>query len=242
MPTGSPTHIGVLRPRSGSRQRALSSPRPVRPWLTSASRRCGPGARRAPRRPRLPRSSPTTSASRGTGRRRASRSGKAGTGSPAACIAGVAHRRRHRAAVAAFLAASCLTSWPPRSPWPRRSAGSGTGSARSLRPARRPSPGRSADHRRSTAPPATRTCAAGPPGVPQRGALETGACRAPRPLRASTTREVDPDRLFARDVVGDALGRLGVEVLRIDPASHILGIRVNIWVTVLAVPWPLDGC
>ena len=36
-------------------------------------------------------------------------------------------------------------------------------------------------------------------------------------------------------VVGYGLGRLWVEALRIDPASHILGIRVNIWVSVLAI-------
>ena len=44
-----------------------------------------------------------------------------------------------------------------------------------------------------------------------------------------------PGRLFALYVVGYGLGRLWVEALRIDPASHILGIRVNIWVSVLAI-------
>jgi prolipoprotein diacylglyceryl transferase len=44
-----------------------------------------------------------------------------------------------------------------------------------------------------------------------------------------------PGRLFGLYVVGYGLGRLWVEALRIDPASHILGVRVNIWVSVLAI-------
>jgi len=44
-----------------------------------------------------------------------------------------------------------------------------------------------------------------------------------------------PGRLFALYVAGYALGRLWVEALRIDPASHIAGIRVNIWVSIIAL-------
>jgi prolipoprotein diacylglyceryl transferase len=44
-----------------------------------------------------------------------------------------------------------------------------------------------------------------------------------------------PGRLFALYVAGYALGRLGVEALRIDPASRIAGVRVNIWVSILAL-------
>ena len=44
-----------------------------------------------------------------------------------------------------------------------------------------------------------------------------------------------PGRLFALYVAGYALGRLGVEALRIDPASRIAGLRVNIWVSLLAL-------
>jgi prolipoprotein diacylglyceryl transferase len=44
-----------------------------------------------------------------------------------------------------------------------------------------------------------------------------------------------PGRLFALYVAGYGLGRLWVEALRIDPASHIAGIRVNIWVSLLGI-------
>jgi prolipoprotein diacylglyceryl transferase len=44
-----------------------------------------------------------------------------------------------------------------------------------------------------------------------------------------------PGTLFALYVAGYALGRLWVEALRIDPASHIAGLRVNIWVSILAL-------
>jgi prolipoprotein diacylglyceryl transferase len=38
-----------------------------------------------------------------------------------------------------------------------------------------------------------------------------------------------PGRLFALYVAGYALGRLWVEALRIDPATRLLGVRLNIW-------------
>jgi prolipoprotein diacylglyceryl transferase len=44
-----------------------------------------------------------------------------------------------------------------------------------------------------------------------------------------------PGILFAGYVAGYALGRLWVEALRIDAASEILGLRVNIWVSGLAL-------
>ena len=44
-----------------------------------------------------------------------------------------------------------------------------------------------------------------------------------------------PGRLFALYVGGYGLGRLWVEALRIDDATRILGLRVNIWVSLLAV-------
>jgi prolipoprotein diacylglyceryl transferase len=44
-----------------------------------------------------------------------------------------------------------------------------------------------------------------------------------------------PGRLFALYVAGYGLGRLWVEALRIDPASHVAGLRVNIWVSLLAI-------
>jgi prolipoprotein diacylglyceryl transferase len=44
-----------------------------------------------------------------------------------------------------------------------------------------------------------------------------------------------PGRLFALYVLGYGLGRLWVEALRIDAATRIAGVRVNIWVSILAV-------
>jgi prolipoprotein diacylglyceryl transferase len=44
-----------------------------------------------------------------------------------------------------------------------------------------------------------------------------------------------PGRLFALYVLGYGLGRLWVEALRIDDATRIAGVRVNIWVSLVAV-------
>ena len=44
-----------------------------------------------------------------------------------------------------------------------------------------------------------------------------------------------PGRLFVLYVAGYGLGRLWVEALRIDPASRLLGLRVNIWTAVVAI-------
>jgi prolipoprotein diacylglyceryl transferase len=44
-----------------------------------------------------------------------------------------------------------------------------------------------------------------------------------------------PGRLFAMYVAGYALGRLWVEALRIDPATRLLGVRVNIWISLVAL-------
>jgi len=53
--------------------------------------------------------------------------------------------------------------------------------------------------------------------------------------------DAPPGRLFGLYVAGYALGRLWVEALRIDPASRIAGVRVNIWVAgftfVIATAW-----
>jgi prolipoprotein diacylglyceryltransferase len=47
--------------------------------------------------------------------------------------------------------------------------------------------------------------------------------------------DAPPGRLFALYVGGDALGRLWLEALRIDPASHIAGVRVKIWVSIVTL-------
>jgi prolipoprotein diacylglyceryl transferase len=44
-----------------------------------------------------------------------------------------------------------------------------------------------------------------------------------------------PGRLFALYIAGYALGRLWIEALRIDPASRIAGLRVNIWVSIVTL-------
>ena len=44
-----------------------------------------------------------------------------------------------------------------------------------------------------------------------------------------------PGRWFAVYVVGYGLGRLWVESLRIDPATEVLGMRVNIWTALVAI-------
>jgi prolipoprotein diacylglyceryl transferase len=42
-------------------------------------------------------------------------------------------------------------------------------------------------------------------------------------------------RVFALYVVLYSLGRLGVELLRIDPARELLGLRFNVWTALLAI-------
>jgi prolipoprotein diacylglyceryl transferase len=48
-------------------------------------------------------------------------------------------------------------------------------------------------------------------------------------------RDQRPGTLFALYVAGYALGRLWVEALRIDPATRLLGLRVNIWTSLVAL-------
>lgn len=48
-------------------------------------------------------------------------------------------------------------------------------------------------------------------------------------------RVVRPGSLIAVYVAGYATGRLWIEAMRIDPASHILGVRVNIWTSLVAL-------
>ena len=45
----------------------------------------------------------------------------------------------------------------------------------------------------------------------------------------------NPGDLFALYVLGYTMGRLWIEALRIDDANHILGLRLNIWVSVLVL-------
>lgn len=52
-------------------------------------------------------------------------------------------------------------------------------------------------------------------------------------LRLDRKRKVPPGQLFTLYVLGYAVGRLWVESLRSDHASLILGIRINIWMSVI---------
>jgi len=54
-------------------------------------------------------------------------------------------------------------------------------------------------------------------------------------LAIDRRRVLRPGNLFALYVGGYFLGRLWVESLRIDPASVVLGLRVNLWVSLLVV-------
>ena len=42
-------------------------------------------------------------------------------------------------------------------------------------------------------------------------------------------------RLFAVYVIGYGVGRLWVELLRIDPAGHLFGVRGNVWMSLIAI-------
>ena len=46
-------------------------------------------------------------------------------------------------------------------------------------------------------------------------------------------RAIRPPGLFALYVAGYSLGRIGEELLRVDPAHHVLGLRLNFFVAVL---------
>jgi prolipoprotein diacylglyceryl transferase len=48
-------------------------------------------------------------------------------------------------------------------------------------------------------------------------------------------RVLRPGNVFALYVGGYFLGRLWVEALRVDPASIVLGLRVNIWISILVL-------
>jgi hypothetical protein len=46
-------------------------------------------------------------------------------------------------------------------------------------------------------------------------------------------RAIRPPGLFALYVAGYSLGRIGEELLRVDPAHHVLGLRLNFFVAAL---------
>ena len=48
-------------------------------------------------------------------------------------------------------------------------------------------------------------------------------------------RTVRPGQLFTGYIAGYAAGRLWVEALRIDPATEVLGLRVNLWVSLVVL-------
>ena len=55
-------------------------------------------------------------------------------------------------------------------------------------------------------------------------------------------------RLIATYLVGYGIGRLWIETVRIDTATEILGLRVNIWMSIalivgglITIAWPRGG-
>lgn len=46
-------------------------------------------------------------------------------------------------------------------------------------------------------------------------------------------------QLFALLIMGYTLGRLWIEILRVDPANHILGLRLNVWTSILVFAFGL---
>jgi prolipoprotein diacylglyceryl transferase len=52
-------------------------------------------------------------------------------------------------------------------------------------------------------------------------------------IRIDRMRKLRPGELFTLYVFGYSVGRLWVEELRSDPATHLLGIRVNVWMSVI---------
>lgn len=54
-------------------------------------------------------------------------------------------------------------------------------------------------------------------------------------LAIDRRRVLRPGNLFALYVGGYFAGRLWIEALRVDPASVVLGLRVNIWISIFAV-------
>jgi prolipoprotein diacylglyceryl transferase len=54
-------------------------------------------------------------------------------------------------------------------------------------------------------------------------------------IRLDRSGRLRPGRLFPAYVLGYFLVRLGMELLRSDPASLILGVRINIWTSVIGI-------
>ncbi|MEO6989447.1 MAG: prolipoprotein diacylglyceryl transferase [Aquihabitans sp.] len=52
-------------------------------------------------------------------------------------------------------------------------------------------------------------------------------------IRLDRKRRIRPGQLFTLYILGYAVGRLWVEMLRSDEASLVLGIRINIWMSVI---------
>jgi prolipoprotein diacylglyceryl transferase len=48
-------------------------------------------------------------------------------------------------------------------------------------------------------------------------------------------RVVPRGRLIAIYLIGYGLGRLWIELLRVDPAGHLFGVRVNVWVSLVTI-------
>ena len=82
-------------------------------------------------------------------------------------------------------------------------------------------------------PPAARHARPGdlPPGVPLRGALEPARGRSSSSTSIERRFHPRPPGLFALYIALYSFGRFWIELVRVDPANHILGLRVNTWVS-----------
>ena len=157
-----------------------------------------------------------------------SRSGAAASGSgaasPAACSSGSGS-----CAVAARTSRCSWTASRPACSSPRRSGAWATGSTRSCSAARPRCRGASRSTP-STARPATPTTRRSTPRSSTRSSGTSGSRRFL--VWLGHHRRIRPPGLFALYVAGYSLGRIGEELLRVDPAHHIFGLRLNFFVAI----------
>ena len=139
-----------------------------------------------------------------------------------------ARRRRVPGSGVGGRACRCLrsaTRWPSACRWRRRSGASATGSTRSSSVGPRTCPGASRSIR-STGPRATSsTRRSTRPSCTRRSgwSLVAGAV-----AWADRRWRLGHGRAFALYVALYCVGRFGIELLRIDPATHVEGLRINV--------------
>ena len=150
-------------------------------------------------------------------------------------------RRRHRPSASGACAGPASrspSSWTRqrrRCSSPKRSAGSATTSTRSCTAAPPRLPGAS----RSTPPTGPRaTSSTRPSSRPSSTRSSSTSASPPSWSRSAPAPSIRPPGLFALYVTGYSAFRIFEESLRIDPAHHLLGLRLNFFVAALL---PLTG-